>query len=69
MKSHYSFENIKAKDTYCDESLVETVKAQIPHEPPIGKRWHKPQVEVRDHREWSAAHHPREEKDTECNKV
>ena len=36
-------------DTYCDESLVETVKAQIPDEPPIGKRWDKPKVEVRDH--------------------
>lgn len=65
MKLHYSFENIKAKDTYCDESLVETVKAQIPDEPPIGKRWDKPKVEVRDHHEWRAAHHPIEKKRTQ----
>lgn len=52
-------------DTYCNESLVETVKAQIPDEPPIGKRWDKPKVEVRDHHKWSAAHHPGGEKDTQ----
>lgn len=56
-----------SKDTYCDESLVETVKAQIPDEPPVGKRWDKPKVEVRDHHEWSAAHHPRVEKEIKCH--
>lgn len=66
IKLHYNFKNIKANmlDTYCDESLVETVEAQIPDEPPIGKRWNKPKVKVRDHHKWSAAHHPRRENDT-----
>lgn len=62
LKLHYNVKNIKAKGTYCYESLVETVKAHIPDESPIGKRWDKPKVEVRDHHEWSAAHHPKEEK-------
>lgn len=49
--------------TYSDEGLVETVEAQVPDEPPTDKRRNKPKVEVGDHQEWSAAHHPREHRE------
>lgn len=44
--------------THGDERLIETVESQIPDEPPADKGRNKPKVEVGDHEEWSAAHHP-----------
>lgn len=44
--------------TYSDERLIEAVESQVPDEPPADKRWNEPQVEVGDHQERSAAHHP-----------
>lgn len=48
--------------TYCDESLVEAVEAQIPDVPLIGERRNKPQVEVGHYGKWCAGHHPKEKK-------
>lgn len=46
--------------TYSDEGLVEAVEAKVPDEPPADERGNKPEVEVGDHQERSAAHHPKE---------
>lgn len=44
--------------THRDERLIQAVESQIPDEPPADKGRNKPKVEVGDHEEWSAAHHP-----------
>lgn len=46
--------------TYGDEGLIEAVEAQVPDEPPADEGRNEPQVEVGDHQERSAAHHPEE---------
>lgn len=44
--------------TYSDEGLVEAVETQVPDEPAADERGNKPEVEVGDHQERSASHHP-----------
>lgn len=44
--------------TYSDEGLVEAVEAKVPDEPAAAERRNVPEVEVRDHQERSAPHHP-----------
>lgn len=61
LKHHMHFGD--RSHTYSDEGLVETVEAQVPDEPPTDKRRNKPKVEVGDHQEWSAAHHPGEHRE------
>ena len=50
------------ESTYSDEGLVEAVEAQVPDEPPADERGNKPEVEVGDHQERSATHHPKDVK-------
>ena len=47
-----------ACNTYSDEGLVEAVEAQVPDEPAADERRNEPEVEVGDHQERSATHHP-----------
>lgn len=48
--------------THGDEGLVEAIEAEVPDEPAATERRNVPQVEVRDHQERSATHHPVEDK-------
>lgn len=48
--------------TYSDERLVEAVETEVPDEPAADERRNEPEVEVGDHQERSAAHHPTEHK-------
>ena len=53
--------------THGDEGLVEAVEAEVPDEPAADERRNKPEVEVGNHQERGAAHHPEKHKTLTIN--